>query len=99
MAVLYVTEYVTQISDPNGKIVPAAEEPALLTDTVAIGASSTQGDVFNVKTKFVRVHTDVACHVAFGDNPTASTSSMRLAANQTEYFGVQAGQRLAVIEA
>ena len=45
----------------------------------------------------IRVHCDVACSVSVGANPTATHADARLAPNQTEYFGVQVGQRIAVI--
>lgn len=50
---------------------------------------------------FIRVNTDTACCIVAGDpagNPTAATTNMRLAANQTEYFGVHQGDVLSVIQ-
>ncbi len=46
----------------------------------------------------IRLFTDADCYVEKGDNPTADTNSMPMAANQTEYFELLAGQRVAVIE-
>lgn len=83
MAVLYISEY----ADMRYL---AGYEPAIATQTVSVGGSSVQSAVFNEQTKFVRVHTDVVCSVLFGVNPTATTSSPRLAAGQTEYFAVRA---------
>ena len=72
--------------------------------TVNISGSSTQGPLFSIYTALVRVHTDSICSVAIGNNPTATTTNKRLAANQTEYFGVGAvgqvstgSQQIAVI--
>jgi hypothetical protein len=43
------------------------------------------------------VHTDSACRVAFGDAPTATTTSMRMAAGQTEFFAVPPGSKIAAV--
>ena len=47
---------------------------------------------------FIRVNTDTACCIAVGASPVATTSNSRLAANQTEYFGVTQGDTLSVIQ-
>jgi len=91
MAVLYISEYVTQPWDGVANTIPAGLEPALVTQTVAIGAEA-KSAAFNARTRFVRVHTDAICSVLFGANPTATTSSPRMAANQTEFFGVDPSQ-------
>lgn len=76
----------------------AAQTPGVVSQTVAIGGSSAQSAAFNSQTTLIRVHSDVVCSVEIGgSNPTATTSSMRFAANQTEYFIVHPGDKLAVI--
>lgn len=95
---VYIQEYARQPIDRNNRLLPAGEEPAVTSQTVAVGASSTQSSPFNTLTGFVRVHTDVVCSVAFGANPTATATSMRMAANTTEFFGVTPGHRVAVIQ-
>lgn len=87
MAVLYISEYV---NEPviNGRFINAASEPAIAEQHVAIGSTSTASAAFNVLTKFVRIHTDAICSIAFGASPTAVATAKRLAANSTEYFGV-----------
>lgn len=91
MATLYVSEYV---NEPviNGRFVNAASEPAIAEQHIAIGGSSAAGSVFNVTTKFIRVHTDAICSIAIGVAPTAVATAKRMAANQTEYFGVPPNQ-------
>jgi hypothetical protein len=59
--------------------------------TVTTSGSSVQSSAFNVATKVIRVHTDTACKIKINSNPTATATSMRLAADQTEYFGVNGG--------
>lgn len=92
--------YVAEFTEPSryaGSLMPAAAVPAVAEQTVAIGGASTQSSAFNAKTHLVRVHTDAICSIAFGSDPTATTSTMRLAADTTEYFEVQPGDKIAVI--
>ena len=96
MATLYISEFVT-IGGTGNFPVAGAFQPSITTQTVAIGATALASSAFNALTTFVRLHTDGICSVAFGANPTATTSSARLAANQTEYFGVVPGQKVSVI--
>lgn len=96
MAVLYISEY-DNVARDNIGTVQAGQEPAIATQTVAISGGSTQSSAFNANTKFVRIHTDAICSVKFGSNPTATSTSARLAANQTEFFGVRPGEKVAVI--
>lgn len=97
MASLYITEYARQPFDSNGQRVPAGEEPALAIQKVTVGVASAQSAAFNAATKFVRLHTDVICSVIFAADPTATASHSRMAANSTEFFGVVAGHKVAVI--
>lgn len=96
MAVLFITEF-TNLFQAGGQAGQMAQGSPVASQTVAIGAGSVQSAAFNAATNFIRVHTDVICSIAIGANPTASAVLTRLAANQTEYFGVAAGQKLAVI--
>lgn len=82
MAVVYISEY-ADLRYLSGY------EPAIATQTVAIGGASAQSAAFNENTNFVRVHTDAICSVLFGTNPTATATSPRMAAGQTEYFAVK----------
>lgn len=92
MAKVYISEY-----EDNGRSI-GAQEPSLVEQTpVAIGGTSAQSAAFAATTRIVRIHTDAICSIAFGSNPTATANSKRLAAGQTEYFGVQGGHKVAVI--
>jgi len=102
MATLYVAEYsaianVLHALGSTRMAGQAPQEPVVAEQTVAIAGSSTQSGAFNASTTFIRVHVDAICSVAIGTNPTATTTNKRLAANQTEYFGVTSGQKIAVI--
>lgn len=97
MATLYVSEYSRQCIDYLQLTVAAPQEPSIAEQNVTIGVGSTQSAAFNAATKFVRVHTDAICSVAFGANPTAVATAKRMAAGQTEFFGVRPGDKIAVI--
>lgn len=94
---LDVTEYPRLAADGPGDTVMAGLEPATAQQQVTVGGASAQSQPFADTTRFVRVHTDVACRIAFGSSPTASATSMRMPANATEFFGVTPGHRIAVI--
>lgn len=94
------TLFVTEFKGPPTVSVyyQAVNTPALANQTVAIAGSSAQSAAFNNETRIIRIATDIACNVVVGGtNPTATTSSMRLATGQTEYFVVRPGDKLAVI--
>jgi len=87
---LYVGEYAQ--SDWQ-----TATEPPLAEQVVTFAASVQCSNAFHSSTRLVRVYTDAICSIAFGVNPTATTSNKRLAANKTEYFGVQGGYKVAAV--
>lgn len=96
MAVVYITEYAAQAADAANRLAPMPKEPAVTTQTVAIGVEA-KSSAFNTLTRMIRVHTDAVCSVLVGTSPTATTSSPRMAADTTEYFGVEPGQQISVI--
>ena len=101
MATLYITEYAalqsTSYVGGSSFTAQTPKEPAVATQIVAISGSSTQSSPFNPLTRFVRLHPDNICSYAFGPNPTAVTTANRMIAGQTEYFGVNNGDSVAVI--
>lgn len=100
MATLYITEYVKLPHGFSGGVGQMPEEPPIAEQVVPIGAVSTQSNPFNAATRAIRLHCDAICSVLIGSNPTATTNSGRMPANQTEYRSVVAGQgnRIAVIQ-
>lgn len=96
MSTLYVSEYSQILSDIAGAV-QIGMEPAIAEQALSIGGGSTPSAAFNAATRFVRLHTDAVCSVSFGPSPVAVATAKRMAANTTEYFGVQAGQKVAVI--
>lgn len=97
MSLLDVTEYHELAYTHKGSDVMAGQEPARANQQLAVGGSPAQSAPFDSATRFIRVHTDVPCRIAIGTNPTATGSSMRMAASQTEYLGVAPGLRISVI--
>lgn len=92
------TLYVTEFPNASPTIWQAAPAPPTRSSVVAISASSTQSLAFTTSTTLVRLHCDVACFVEVGGtNPTATTSSAKMVAGQTEYFLVVAGAKVAVL--
>lgn len=92
--------YVTEHPLPRiftGSPLPVVELPPLATQKLTNGATSVQSSAFNAATRMIGVHTDAIVSIAVGVNPTATTSDKRMAAGMTEYFFVEAGQRIAVI--
>jgi len=97
MATLYVTEFtgLANVASNFGAAqmgAQAPQEPEITSQTVAIGGGSASSNPFNAATTVVRLHCDAICSVTFAKgSATATTSNRRLAANQTEYFGVPKG--------
>lgn len=87
MAKLYVTEYEHMVELAGGRL-PVGKEPAVATQAVTYTGTAAASAAFNIRTKFVRIHTDGICSIVFGTAPVADLNSARMAAGQTEYFGV-----------
>lgn len=99
MATIYITEYTELgwVGAFGNKLAMMPVEPAVADQNVAIGSSSAASAAFNAATKFIRVNTDSACSIAIGATPVAVATAHRLAANETDYYVVTPGQKLAVI--
>lgn len=97
MAKVYITEYQSaQIWMGQG--VSIAMGPELVNQSpITSSGSSQSSSAFGANTNMIRVHTDGIISISIGTSPTASTSTARMAANQTEYFGVVPGHKLALI--
>jgi hypothetical protein len=94
-ATLYISEFFNQ-GPPAGYQIAAT--PELTHQTVTVSSSSTQSAAFSSQTTIIRLFADAAmCVQIGGTNPTATSTSMPLAANQTEYFATGPNQKLAVI--
>ena len=102
MATLYISEYLNMARDQHWQSVPVGEEPAIASQNISIGGASVQSAALDVKTRFVRLHSDAICSYKLGAAPVATTSDARMVAGATEYFGinklaVETGLKIAVI--
>jgi hypothetical protein len=81
-------------SDNNGHDVQAV---ALgLNQAVSFTSSGSAATAaVGVATRIVRLVATVDCHVAFGADPTATTSSMLLPAGSVEYVAITPGHKVA----
>lgn len=86
MTTLYITEFAN-----NALANTVAAQPPSANQTVAIGGTSTASSAFQNNTALIRLQADSICSVAFGTSPTATVTTQRMAANQTEYFTVPMG--------
>lgn len=78
--------------------VQVARTPPLVDQSpVTTSGTTVQSAAFGGDTKLVRIWCDTQSAVAFGANPTATTSNMPLSAGVPEYFQVIAGQKAAFI--
>jgi hypothetical protein len=95
MAQLCVTEFAEMQIGPAGRHGQLPMQQPLASQGVANAGANTQSSAFNAATRFVRLHTDTVCCVAFGTNPTAvaigASMTTRMAAGQTEYHAVPLG--------
>lgn len=83
------TMYVTEFKDSPPVTYQAAPLPANVQQTVAISGASASSAAFAYNTILIRVQCDAICNIVVGASPTATTSSLRLTAGQTEYFQVR----------
>ena len=96
MSKAYVTEYGDATGGGNIQI---AQGPGIRTQVVDFsGGAATTTLKFSENTRLVRVNVDATCSVAEGASaPAVSTSSKRMPADSTEYWGVRPGDFLAFI--
>lgn len=65
---------------------------------IAFGGSSVQSAAMGNATRFVMINVDSACSIAVGDDPVADPTKARLGPNETRFYGIKAGQKIAFIE-
>ena len=90
MGILYVTEFQELPTITLGHSGAMAMQPPMAEQTVSY-TTTTQSAAFNANTRYVRLHTDSICSIEFGTNPSATTSTARMVAGQTEYYAVPKG--------
>lgn len=91
MALVDISEYRNLARDGQNSVIQTGVEPSIANQQVAITAGSLQSAALDTATRFVRIHTDAACRIEIGVNPTAAATSKRMAANSSEFFGIPGG--------
>lgn len=98
MATLYIAEFTESAFGQIAGHAPVAALPAVTEQTVAISGTSNASNAFGNQTEIIRVHTDTTCSILVGTGtPVATAAKLRMVADQTEYFAVQPGDKIAVI--
>ncbi len=100
-----VHEYEKMATDALGEPVPVGQEPSIAAQTKLADATSDPFTAFNALTTFVMVKAEGIVSIRFGDKagstPTAvvngAAGNLRMAADETLYFGVVGGQVMAAI--
>ena len=96
MSKAYVTEYSGPLMGGNAQVVSSRSIRTQVVDFS--GGAARTALPFSDNTKIVRVNVDAICCKKTGDvNVAASTSDERMAADNTEYFGVQPGDYMSFI--
>ena len=77
------------------RIAPDTTQKIAFSGTAAQSASIGSGGADGTIT--VRLRATEDCHVAFGSNPTATTSDLLLGAGETEYFEIAIGSKISAV--
>jgi RNA:NAD 2'-phosphotransferase (TPT1/KptA family) len=67
------------------------------TSKVAMSGTSAQSSAIGANIQYVRLVADAACHYNIGVNPTATTSTVYLPANEIEIIKISEGEKVAGI--
>lgn len=59
---------------------------------------STQSVAFGANQRVARMVSTTACYLAFGSNPTATSSGIYLPAGVVEVFGITPGEKVAALK-
>jgi hypothetical protein len=102
MSTCYIREYIGVAAvgrfSTASAAVPIAQEPGTDQSVITISGTHAESAAFAATTRLIRVHTDTICSIIISAAGTAATTGgARMAANQTEYFGVSPGMKLSVI--
>lgn len=88
-----------QILDPNGNPIPVFSPGTVVVIDGTITGTSTQSAAVLSATDdvIVRITVSADSYLAFGTNPTAAATSMRIWAKSTENFIVKKNHKVAVL--
>lgn len=100
MRKVYITSYRYLASDDAARTLMAPDtshRSVLQEDSVEVTSESLQSKLFPKYAAFVMIKADAPCSLAFGHDPVASADYHFMEAGELRYYGVQEGERLAVI--
>lgn len=100
MSLLYISEYAA-LGSADGDLAQVPQEPPLATQVVDYTSGEAKSATLNAETRIVLMKSAAACHVLFGEDPTADTNDEPIFANVPEYKGVakDSGLKISVISA
>lgn len=97
MAKFYIAEYADITETVRGSA-QAPKDPPAVEQTIIITGAAAQSAAFGATTRFILITTDAICSILVGGtNPIATQNSHRLPADQAQFRGVLAGDKLSVI--
>lgn len=70
--------------------------PVAVQSPITASASSQQSDALNARTNLVSIDSDEKVHIAVGENPTATTDDLSVAAGGSREFEVAKGASLKI---
>lgn len=79
--------------------IPDLDSLVISQTPITMAASNKLSDALNDSTEFVIVWADADALIAYGDNPDATGSILKLFANTPKEFGVSGGKKFAVVTA
>jgi hypothetical protein len=105
MATAWIREYSlvewsrgrTPDREVNPVDIPVAAEPG--TDQTVTFTTTTQSTAFAADTSYIAITSSVPFHYKVGSNPTATTGSLRVAADVILHVGVKPGDKVAFVTA
>lgn len=95
---LYITHWRDMAWDGNNRAISAPMTPSIGEAYVEITHESIASDPFPPYTHFICIKADADCAIAFGVEPVADPEFHFVDAGERLFYGVQAGQKIAVIE-
>ena len=97
MAALTINYYKTTLVLVGAQQIQAPQLPAILKESVAIGATTTPATEIPIGVRLAELHTDTDCYLEYGTSPSATTL-WEMGAGETRFYGVEASNKFAVKE-
>ncbi len=97
MSRLLISCYRAIATDSFNKAIQCATQPALAEMCLRVGPENTVSDEFPAYTSFIVLKATVDCHIAFGKEPEADPDYGFVECGERLSFGVNPGDRIAVI--